>query len=177
MIDNEYIKELELSLDTAKLKAVIVNHQYKERSELVSHQRFVFDDEYMQELYKTFPWMGSIYNIYTQKNGQGFPIHIDAKRECAVNIPISGVLNSHTIFYEPDEEIITELSKDERGLYVRSKVKESFRFTLAYPTIINTTRIHSVTVQPNVDRVIISWGSTLNFEDTKKEFNKVLDKK
>lgn len=171
MIDNVYIQELILPLDNRKLQAVISNHQYNERSDLVSHQRIVHDDSYMTILHKQFPWMGEIFNIYTQKNGQGFPVHIDAKRTCAVNIPIYGVLNSHTIFYEPLEPIVKELSEDARGYFVRSLIEESFRFTLAYPTIVNTTAIHSVSVDPTVDRVIISWGSTLNFDDTKKMFN------
>lgn len=185
MIDNLYIQELNVGIDIEYIKSNILP-SYKNNAKFLKlvddnplgyHTLSVFDDSYITKLYNTFPWMGVTYNIYSLKNNESFMPHIDGQRKCAFNIPLLGTDKSFTIFYEPVNDLTTYNGTDSRGYILTSEIIESFRFTIDKPVLLDVTKIHAVERHSDIERLVLSWASTLNFEDTKKEFKKVLDNK
>jgi hypothetical protein len=174
MIDNNYIKELDIDLDYEYIYNLVKQKQFETLEGRASHHRNVFDDPYMTNIHEKFPFLSQTYNIYTMTSGIGFPIHIDAKRKCTLNIPIIGTEYSETIFYKCIG--IPELKFDPSRIYneVTSGVEETFRFTLVRPVLFNTTIPHKVELQDGHERVILSWSLNpeYDFEMSKRLFFK-----
>ena len=108
MIDNQYIFELDIDLDYSYIHQLVKSQQFVTVDGMSTHHRNVIDDPYMMSISDKYPCLSTTYNIYTVKPGVGLPLHIDARRTCAFNIPISGTDNSSTIFYEPIDNITFE---------------------------------------------------------------------
>jgi hypothetical protein len=99
-------------------------------------------------------------------------VHVDAARNCALNIPIINTENSHTIFYKTNNNLETkEISKRVYHL-ISSEVSEVFRFTLTEPTLINTKMPHGVLDSGNQNRIIMSWSVNDNY--TYNDIKKIL---
>jgi hypothetical protein len=103
---------------------------------------------------------------------RSIPLHVDANRGAAFNIPIDNTINSSTIFYEFVEDPIFEYDSKNIFNLVRSKVNEIFRFTLLEPTLINNSVPHMVVNNSNKARVILSWSikKEYTFEQAKELF-------
>ena len=172
MIDNEYVKEINLNLDYDYISKLVKQKQFETLEGRASHHRNVLDDDYMTSIHEKFPCLSQTYNIYTMTSGIGFPIHIDAKRKCTLNIPISGTEYSETIFYNCIG--VPNLEFDPNRIYneVKSEVEETFRFTLLRPVLFNTTVPHKVELQEGYERVILSWSFNpeYDFEMAKELF-------
>jgi hypothetical protein len=136
------------------------------------HHRKVEHDEYMYNLRKKYPFFSSIYGVYRMTTG--LPLHVDAGRQCTLNIPLSNCDTSQTVVYEPiDKSTVYDSSKVIHEISDRNNLVEIFRFSLNKPTLFNTTLPHEVVVKNNDERVSISWSisSDISFEECIRLFN------
>ena len=96
------------------------------------------------------------------------PIHIDAGRRKALNIPILNCdIISTTYFYDqpsPFRNRIEPIQEYQISIVHRVLVLMD-EFSLTNPTIINTSIPHSVVNNGSGHRVIMSWGSMLSFHE------------
>lgn len=172
MVDN-IVQELNELFDVKYIQHLVKNLQ---GTKLLPHQNNVEQDQYLLSVKNKYPFLGSIFNVYRLPPKTKMMIHIDAKRNAAINIPISGVENSFTIFYkfigEPKLKFI-----DRQVLYmVDSPVEEIFRFNLKNPTLINNSIPHNVDNFGNDIRIIFSWSiqHQYSFSDIQKYFQSKL---
>lgn len=174
MIDNQYIHELDIDLDMAYLTTLVMRLQSVTVPGLAKHHRVVADDPYMQSIRNEIPILADLYNIYTIEPKSSIPLHVDTGRSAAFNIPISGTEYSDTIFYNYTETM--QLERTLVNIYdmVTSGVKETFKFTLMRPALIDNTGPHAVLNNGIVSRVSISWSfrAGVTFEQAKDVFGK-----
>jgi hypothetical protein len=136
-----------------------------------NHHRLVSDDEYMTTIRNKYTFLSTIYSVYRMVDG--LPVHVDAARQCTLNIPLVNTENSTTIVYEP---IVSETVHDRNTVIHiipdRDKLIETFRFTLDRPTLFNTTMPHEV-VQHSGERISISWSvsAEIGFEEAIQLFS------
>lgn len=173
MIDNQYIYELDINLDLDYIVQLVKKTQYSRILGRPRHHRRVVEDPYLTTILTTYPFLNPIYNVYSTQSLSNIEQHVDAKRQCAINIPIENTEGSSTIFYEFDGE--PDLAYDERRVYykISSPVIERFRFTLTRPVLINNAVPHSVEHTGPNTRLILSWGirQDVSFEDAKRLIN------
>ena len=180
MIKNDYIVELDLEFDYHKLKKVITNAKENKLKGLRSpglkdHQYLVNEFEYMKSIHPQYPFLCSVFNIYDLPPGRGMPIHLDAGRDCTINIPITGTENTWTVFYKfidsVDNASLEYSDKSVWNTIKPEEVEEVFRFTLTRPTLVNTgSAPHKVENNSAVKRIIISWSvlPEFTFQDVKQ---------
>lgn len=158
MIDNDFAYELTIDLDMPYLAGLVKRLQKATKEGLAGHQRIVSEDPYLTSIKERFPFLSPYFNIYQTRPDNNIVLHIDAKRNCAFNIPIANTQESSTAFYKFEEDPILEYN--ERFVYneVKSKVSEVFKFTLTRPTLINNTVPHDVKHWGTANREIISWS-------------------
>ena len=171
MIDNDFVYELGIDWDLDEFRR-IVSANCLPVPGLQGHQRLVSTSEYMTSLQKKFPFLSNLYNIYRTTPGYSINSivpHIDAKRKCAINVPIENTEDSFTIFSdfvgEPKLKFVPEFVYHR----IESELTEEFRFTLSRPTLINNSVPHSVELNSNKIRVILSWSISdkYDFQDIK----------
>ena len=177
MINNEYIYQPNIELDIDYIGKLVSNKQFKNQQCLAGHQRLVSDDAYMTSIKKRFPFLSKMYNIYTVYGKGNIPMHVDAARDCAFNIPIKGTEQSDTIFYKYAEDPLLEYNKERVYNLVKSNVEEVFRFTLLRPTLIDNAIPHEVINHGFATRLILSWSvnKEYSFEDAKALFEKSIN--
>jgi hypothetical protein len=175
MLNNDYACEFNLDLDMPYLRKLVLETDHPAIEGLHPHQRLVELDDYMRSLKERFPFLSAMYNIYDCHPGVDIPLHVDAARDCAFNIPIIGTEDSHTIFYKTIDGEESEFSPSRVYNIITSPVEETFRFTLTKPTLINNTVPHAVKTG-NQRRVIISWSvvKQYSFEKAKELFKKTI---
>jgi len=173
MIKNKFVYELDIDLDMEYITNLVMNKQNESVKGRAGHHRMVKDDPYMASLLNRYPLLSPVYNIYPMPPHIGIPLHIDTDRSCALNIPIEGTENTHTIFYSAGEDIVLE--HDSKRIYdlVKSPVNEVYRHTLIRPLLINNTTPHEVTNNKNSKRITISWSfqKGVTFEQAIRCFN------
>jgi hypothetical protein len=171
MIRNDFIHETDLQLNIEYLKQ-LVDRREEKISGLLDYHRLVKNDPYLSSLKERFSFLSPVFNVYKFEPGKVLDVHVDADRFCTLNIPISNTVDSTTVFYELPEKSNLEYN-EKRILYtVKSPVKESFRFTLTKPTLVNTSFPHSVTHYGKETRIIISWSvlKPMTFADVRDNF-------
>jgi hypothetical protein len=158
-----------LNIDLEKIKEITMRNLWKRMPGEPIHHRVVDDESYLKEIRYQYPFLSNLYGIYVTKQNYITPIHIDAGRKCALNIPISNTENSATCFYKTNDDIV--LRNMGKKLYnaVLSDTEEIFRFTLTSPALINTSIPHGVLDHGAELRIILSWSVVweYSFEDTK----------
>lgn len=174
MINNEFIYQPDIDIDLEYIKKMVTDNQFKHQKGLAGHQRMVSDDPYMSSVKKRFPFLSKMYNIYTVYGKGTIPMHVDAARDCAFNIPIKGTEQSDTIFYKFKEDPVLEYNKERVYNLVKSEVEEVFRFTLLKPTLIDNAIPHEVINHGLSTRIILSWSvnKEYSFEQAKELFKK-----
>jgi hypothetical protein len=168
MIDNEFVCELDLNLDIRELLSIMSNLK---SNELKPHQQHCTDYEYINNIYQRhIDILGALWNHYLLAPNTGIPMHTDAGRPSALNIPLYGSSSSTTTFYEMP---VKESLYDDRIVSYRykDKTRELFKFTLNRPTLVRTNVPHSV-MAGNEKRLIISWGLLVDFDYAKEYFKK-----
>jgi hypothetical protein len=162
-IDLEYIKNLSMEQIVSSVP-----------DGLLSHQRYVKDDQYLSEIQRKYPILGNIYNIYYLKHNSIIPPHIDSDRAVALNFPVKGTSGTSTIFYRTNN-----LNTEYKSRFVYNSINstdltEDFRFCLDRPTLINTGYIHSVENWNQKSRVVMSWSiqSQYTFEEAVEFFTR-----
>ena len=175
MLNNDYAYEIGIDLDMDYLKKLVLETEHPVIEGLHPHQRLVELDDYMRSLKERFPFLSAMYNIYDCRPGIDIPLHVDAARDCAFNIPITGTEDSHTVFYKLKDGEESEFLPSRIYNIIKSPVEETFRFTLLQPTLINNTAPHEVK-NGNQRRVIISWSvnKTHSFSQAKELFKKAI---
>jgi hypothetical protein len=152
----DLISFVNLDLDMDILTDIAISS--RPLKDLAAHHRLVKDFPYMTQLKNKYPFLSTVFNVYKHPSGYSVPIHIDADRFCAINIPICNTEHSETIFYVMNNDV--EVKYDSKRILnqINSGVTECFRFTLLKPTIIDTTKPHSVVNYGSETRIIISWS-------------------
>jgi hypothetical protein len=156
MIRNDIIYEFDIDLDIDQLRDLALNTE--SIPGMPHHHRLAQDNDYTISIKNKYPFLSPLFNVYKFVPGRVLPIHVDADRFCAINIPISHTQDSVTMFYSKDTNAQLEYDAQRIINYVKSPVDEVFRFTLSRPTLINTTYPHSVINNGTDTRVIISWS-------------------
>lgn len=153
LIDNEFIKELPIDLNMAKLKDIVD----KAYGSSTNHQYMITDYPYLHKIQKAIPILGWRWNIYKFQPNKGLGVHVDARRRACINIPISGTDTSVTSFYRGRNGMATVYDPAKVLYNIQDQLEEVFRFTLRRPTLIRNTEPHSA-YAGSEERVIISWG-------------------
>jgi hypothetical protein len=170
-INNDYVYELIDNFDTTYLKEII--HKMKTNYALLPHQNLVDHDSYLSSIRKKYPFLSSLFNVYQTAPGRSIPLHIDSKRNCALNIPIMNTECSYTIFYKFKEDTDIELKHVPERVYdlIESPVEETFKFTLNKPSLVNNSVPHKMLNFGDKTRIIISWSvqEQYSFEDIKHQ--------
>lgn len=169
MIDNNFVLETSLKFDTSYLLN-LVNRAIQHR-DIKRHQRLVIDDPYLNSIKQQFPILSSKWNFYNLEPHVNIPPHVDALRNCALNIPLQGTADSKTLFYKSvsSENLV---HNDEKALYwAKNDLEKMYEFSLLNPTLIKNDIPHSVTNGPH-RRIILSWSINLDtsFEQAKLIF-------
>jgi hypothetical protein len=173
MIRNEFIYELDINLDMEYITDLVIKKQNKSIKGKASFQRIVKDDPYMLLLLNQYPLLSDFYNIYPLMPYCEIPLHIDASRNCAFNIPIQGTENTYTIFCETVGPIKLEYNEQKIYNLVKSPIKEVFRNTLTRPLLINNTIPHKVINEKDSVRLTLSWSllPNITFQQAIEFFN------
>lgn len=170
-INNEYVCELDEELDIVYLKEVI--HKMNTNYKLLPHQNLVDADEYLSSIRKKYPFLSSLFNVYQTAPGRSIPLHVDSKRNCALNIPIMNTENSFTLFYKFKQGTNIELKHIPERVYdlIESPVEEAFKFTLTKPSLVNNSVPHKMLNFGDKTRIIISWSvqEQYSFEEIKNQ--------
>lgn len=130
------------------------------------------EDITLKQIYSKYPFFNSEISLFCIEGSGGkanhWPIHIDAGRRSALNIPILNCdMQSITYFYDEPSlfknrlEVVPEYQIS----IVHGDLKQLDRFSLTVPTLINTSIPHAVHNNGSGYRVIMSWGSMLSLED------------
>jgi len=170
MIDNEYAYEIDFNFDLIYLENLVLSWA-KKNKELKRHQRLVEEDTYLNSIKEKFPLLSSIWNYYDIFPFSVLEPHIDAKRYCALNIPIRGTAGSTTSFYKLKGESKLRYDNDRVLNWVDSDIEKVYEFELTKPTLIKNDIPHSVVNGPT-RRIILSWSISIDytFEEAKKIF-------
>lgn len=169
MINNNYVYELTDEFDTDYLRQLI--HKMKTSYSLLPHQNLVDSDSYLSSIKKKYPFLSSVFNVYQTAPSRSIPLHIDSKRNCALNIPIMNTEASYTVFYKHKDDTDNILKNVPERVYdlVESPVEETFKFTLTNPALVNNSVPHKMLNFGNKTRIIISWSvqEQYSFEEIK----------
>lgn len=170
MINNEYAYEVDFDFDLDYLENLIVTWT-KKTKELKRHQRLVEEDQYLNSIKEKFPLLSSIWNYYDIFPFAVLEPHIDARRYCALNIPIRGTTGSKTSFYKLINDPKLRYDSDRVLNWVDSGLEKVYEFELNKPTLIKNDIPHSVVNGPT-RRIILSWSISIDytFEEAKKIF-------
>ena len=163
-----------LDVDIECIKSIVLNNQFNRNSSSAKHHRLVSSEPYLTEVQRKYPFLTDTYNIYTTLPFSGLPRHVDAKRKCALNIPLKGTDGSETIFYSPIGELITKYDPVLIANIIVSDVEKIYSFTLTEPVVINNTIPHEVVNNSATTRVIMSWSisNDYTFEDVVEIFKR-----
>ena len=126
----------------------------------------------LKRLHYKYPFFNKEISIFkingTSCQENNWPIHVDAGRKSALNIPIINCnLNAVTCFYEeptPFKNKYIPINQYHISL-ITGDLKIVDSFSLVMPTLINTSIPHSVINNGEGSRVVMSWGSMLGFDD------------
>jgi hypothetical protein len=170
MINNDYAFTPTIDLDLLQIKKIVLENLNVKIPGMASHHRLVNSDNYLRLLRDRYPFLGNLYNIYSTSQSYITPIHVDAARNCALNIPIVNTENSHTVFYKTNNNITSKEISERVYHLINSEVTEVFRFTLTCPTLINTKVPHGVLDSGSKTRIIMSWSVSdqYNYSEVKK---------
>lgn len=159
MESTDCIFEPDIDLDLDKIKNVVFESQFSSDKTLdAEHHRIVSNYPYLKEIQTQYPFLSNTYNIYTLPGMRMIPLHVDAQRSAAFNIPIKNTKDSETIFYKYTEDPILEYDSKNIFNRIKSDVKEVFRFTLLKPTLIKNSIPHMVINNSIEPRIILSWS-------------------
>ena len=176
MIDNKHIYEIDPSkvdLDVDYLRDWVLKNPELYKPNIYKFVYEVNQDPYTNSFYEKYPCLSSNVLIYKFPPKWTIDLHIDANRQCALNIPVQNTENTDTIFYEYAEEPILEHDARRKWYNVKSKVVEAFRFRMTSPVLINNSvSPHEVKNDTSDFRISISWSMKpdISFEQAKAIF-------
>jgi hypothetical protein len=175
MLSNQFVHELDSSLINLSYIRTLALKQLEKETVTDGYTRInVSDDQYLSEIRSRFPFLTDWFNVYQMGPNGGTPVHIDAHRKAAFNIPIEGCdTTSAVVYYDSADgnEIKKWYKENERHYRVTSQLKEIYRFSMVLPTLVRNDIPHSVErANGKTRRVIGSWGTIGTFEECKQAF-------
>ncbi len=127
-------------------------------------------------LHRKYPFFNSEVSIFSidggEKETSQWPIHIDAGRRSALNIPILNCdMQSTTYFYSDPQPFRNKMEAvpEYQIAIIHGKLDIIDEFSLTKPTLINTSIPHAVRNYGKGKRTILSWGSMLTLGELKNE--------
>ena len=127
-------------------------------------------------LHRKYPFFNSEVSIFSidggEKETSQWPIHIDAGRRSALNIPILNCdMQSTTYFYSDPQPFRNKMEAvpTYQIAIVHGQLEVIDEFSLTKPTLINTSIPHAVRNYGKGKRTILSWGSMLTLGELKNE--------
>ena len=128
----------------------------------------------LANLRKKYPFFNPEVSIFTIEGGEketsNWPIHVDAGRQSALNIPLLNCdMQSTTYFYsdpQPFRNTINAIPEYQIAI-IHGELELIDQFSLTKPTLINTSIPHAVHNYGKGKRTILSWGSMLTLEELK----------
>ena len=171
------------------MKTHFVLDTYKDELAQANFKRFYFDNpslttqapnsyinvsdySYLKSIHSKYPFFNTEISLFCVEGHKSlankWPIHIDAGRRSALNIPIVNCgIHSTTSFYDQPNPFRNRLEPipQYQIAMVHGDLKLIDEFSLTSPTIIDTSIPHSVINNGSGYRVIMSWGSMLNFNE------------
>lgn len=188
MISNEYIKEITTPLDEAffiERGLETVTPQWLRtpcpmalRDYTSKYVMLVDQHPYLQQLRDKFPKLR--YYVELMKFEPGvIPIHIDNKRQCALNIPISNCNEQTTttfykdyqkvdVSYEPFGDVPAREWKSSEFINYVKDGKPAFAFQFHKPVLFNTSEPHGIVNKSRKARLIWTWTCDDTFENMKE---------
>lgn len=132
----------------------------------------VSDYSYLKSIHSKYPFFNTEISLFCveghKSDANKWPIHIDAGRRSALNIPIVNCgVHSTTRFYDQPSPFRNRLEPipQYQIAIVHGNLNLIDEFSLTSPTIIDTSIPHSVINNGSGHRVIMSWGSMLSFNE------------
>ncbi len=131
-------------------------------------------------LHRKYPFFNSEVSIFTIEGGKDesskWPIHIDAGRRSALNIPLLNCdMQSTTYFYSDPQPFQNKIEAipEYKIAVIQGKLDIIDRFSLTHPTLINTAIPHGVHNNGKGKRTILSWGSMLSLKELINELGPI----
>ena len=128
----------------------------------------------LASLHRKYPFFNSEVSIFSidggKKETSQWPIHIDAGRRSALNIPILNCdMQSTTYFYSDPQPFRNKMEAVPayQIAIVHGQLEVIDQFSLTKPTLINTSIPHAVHNYGKGKRTILSWGSMLTLGELK----------
>lgn len=143
----------------------------------------VDDYEYLKSIRARFPLLKPFIKLLKFEAGT-IPIHIDAQRNCTLNIPIKNcnekTVTSFYADYKPVEKSFEYFGSAEPRVwhsneyitYIEGGVK-IFEFSLTRPALMDTHTAHGIVNNSNSHRLIWSWTYDGSYEDAVRVFSSV----
>lgn len=175
MISNQYVHELPDSVINLPYVRNLALSQLEKELVHEGYTRInVNSDPYLSQVKRQFPFLTDWFNVYHMGPRGGTPVHIDAHRSAAFNIPIEGCDSTSSVVYygpAPGTELEKWYKENERHYRVSSEIVEMYRFSMTVPTLVKNNIPHSVERSNGKSRrVIASWGTHGSFEECKLAF-------
>ena len=130
----------------------------------------------LASLHRKYPFFNSEVSVFSidggEKETSQWPIHIDAGRRSALNIPILNCdMQSTTYFYSDPQPFRNKMEAvpEYQIAIIHGKLDIIDQFSLTKPTLINTSIPHAVHNYGKGKRTILSWGSMLTLGELKNE--------
>ena len=130
----------------------------------------------LASLHRKYPFFNSEVSIFSidggEKETSQWPIHIDAGRRSALNIPILNCdMQSTTYFYSDPQPFRNKMEAvpEYQIAIIHGKLDIIDEFSLTKPTLINTSIPHAVHNYGKGKRTILSWGSMLTLGELKSK--------
>lgn len=174
MIDNFYVYETPDFLDIPYIQnlAILALAQH---TDATTYMRIdTTTDAYLTSVTEKFKFLSPWLNVYCVNPAGNIPLHIDAHRLAAFNIPIQNCdETSQTIYYDGKFDKIYKPAT--RYFSLTGQPNEVYRFALVRPALIRNDVAHEVKrVNGTAVRIIASWGVSGSFEECAAAFKTIL---
>jgi hypothetical protein len=176
MIDNFYVYETPDFLDIPYIQTLVML-ALPHYTDTVTYMRIdTSTDAYLTSITEKFKFLSPMLNVYCVNPLGNIPLHIDAHRLAAFNIPIQNCdETSQTIYYDGLFEKVYK--PNERHYRVNGEMKEVYRFAFTKPALIRNDVAHEVKrVNGTAARINASWGVAGSFEQCRSAFKQILEK-
>lgn len=179
LIDNEFIHELDIGLDTERILGIYFRKRTPGQPFLLLPY---IVDPYLIYLRGKIPGLAKYVSFFWTTTSKYWPPHWDTSsktsfdRKCALNVPLQNCTDkTDTIFFENPNDDVNDYVYDPKNniVSISGPLKEKFRFQFTKPCIFNVLKPHAVLNKGSTNRLLMSWSITEPFEDTVTAFNKL----
>ncbi len=173
IINEKYVFDPQIEIDQATMEEIVRRQANNiDPNSPIHHHRWVKDEPYLISIREKYPFLSEIYSLYVFPAGLQVEIHTDSKRSTVLNIPVLNLENTITTFYKVIDEEYQPFNKQSKILmeYDSKAVVPDYSYTMLKPLILNASIPHSISVNGNLPRTIISWGMKKNYQEAMEFF-------